>query len=121
MENQKDDHFLTITDRVNIPVPLDIDTDYQVIAEICTYKEDKGSKQDGTYNFIHKAKFTGEVQLIKGEGVIKGQKKSSASQKWRRLVEGNGYTYDAWMQWQFGRFDELREEYEAHRSQRGDG
>ena len=118
MENQ-DDHYLTITDRVNIPVPLEIDTEYQVVAEVCTYKEDKGSKQDGTYNFIHKAKFIGEIQLIKGEKVIKGQKKSSASQKWRRLVEGYGLNYDKFMQWQFSKFDELKEEYEAWRSQGG--
>jgi len=110
----QDDHFLTITDRVNIPVPLDLDTDYQVVAEISTYKEEKGSKQDGTYNFIHKAKFTGGVQLLKGEKVIKGEKKSSASQKWRRLVEGYGYSYDSWMQWQFTKFDEMREEYEVN-------
>ena len=113
------DHYLTITDRVNIPVPLEIDTDYQVVAEISTWKDGRESKQDGTFNYIYKAKFVGAVQLIKGEKVIKGQKKTSASQKWRRLVEGNGYTYDSWMQWQFSKFDEMKEEYEAWSSQGG--
>lgn len=106
-------HFLKIIDSVNIPVPLEIDTDYQVIAEVSIIKEDKGSKQDGTYKYTYKAKFCGEVQLIKGEKVILGKKKSSWSQKWRRLIEGYGMEYDKFMAWLFTKFDELREEYEA--------
>lgn len=105
-------HFLRITDKANIPVPLEPDTDYQVIAEISTYGSDSTSNQDGTYSYTHKARFIGEVQLVKGDKVILGKKKSSASQKWRRLVEGYGMDYDKWMQWQFTKFDELKEEYE---------
>lgn len=111
---ETDLHFLTITDKTNIPVPLEIDTEYQVVGEISTWNEGKSSNQDGTYSHTHKARFIGEIQLIKGEKVIRGQKKSSASQKWRRLVEGYGFQYDAWMQWQFSKFDEMKEEYEAN-------
>lgn len=115
---ESDLHFLTITDKTNIPVPLEIDTEYQVVGEVCTYKEDKGSNQDGTYSYTHKARFIGEIQLIKGERVIKGQKKSSWSQKLRRFIEGNGISYDGFMAWLFTKIDDLIEEYEAYRAER---
>lgn len=107
-------HFLAITDKTNIPVPLEIDTEYQLVGEISTWNEGKSSNQDGTYSHTHKARFIGEIQLIKGDQVILGKKKSSWSQKWRRLVEGKGYDYEKWMAWQFSKFDELEEEYASH-------
>lgn len=110
---ETDLHFLRITDKVNIPVPLEPDTDYQVVGEICTWGADSSSNQDGTHSYTHKARFTGEVQLIKGEQVILGKKKSSNSQQWKRRVEGDGFNYDSWMAWQFSKYDELKEEYEA--------
>tara|TARA_R110000868_G_scaffold409381_2_gene694759 strand:- start:1033 stop:1380 length:348 start_codon:yes stop_codon:yes gene_type:complete len=107
------DHFLKITGKVNIPVPLEVDCEYAFVGEISTYGCDTTSKQDGTHNHTHKAQFSSDVQLIKGEQVILGKRKSSNSAKWRRLIEGNGLDYDKWMQWQFSKFDEMREEYEA--------
>lgn len=110
---ETNDHWLRVTGKVNLPVGLEIDTEYQLVGEITTYGTESGSKQDGSYSITSKAQFSGEVQLIKGEQVIRGQKKSSNSAKWRRLIEGNGINYDSWMQWQFSKFDEMREEYEA--------
>lgn len=116
MENENT-FWLRLTGKVNIAVPLDVDTEYQYTGRICVYGEDKKSKNDGTYNVTFAAQFVDEIHLIKGEQVILGEKKSSASQKWRRLVEGKGYNYDAWMAWQFRKFDELEEEYAAHESE----
>lgn len=112
MENT-DDHYLRVTGKVNVPTALEVDTEYEVIGVISTYGCDSSSKQDGTHNHTHKAMFSDAVQLIKGEQVILGSKKSSNSAKWRRLIEGSGYNYDKWMQWQFTKFDEMRDEY-AH-------
>lgn len=115
-----DEYYIRITDKANIPVALEPDCEYQIIGEIGTYGEDTTSKQDGTYTHTFKAKFIGEVQLIKGEKVIRGAKKTTWSQKWRRLIEGFGLDYDKFMAWLFTKFDELREEYEASRIERGD-
>lgn len=112
MDSQHD-HYLRITGKVNIPTSLDDDTEYQVVGIISTFGTDSTSKQDGTFNYTHKAQFSDAVQLIKGEQVILGKKKSSWSQKWRRLIEGYGMEYDKFMAWLFTKFDELREEYEA--------
>lgn len=108
---QTNDNFLKITGRVNIPVPLEVDTDYQFTGEISVYGVDQSSKQDGTHNFVFKAQFSDSVSLIKGEQVILGTKGQSLSQKWRRCVESNGLDYDKFMQWQFSKFDELKEEF----------
>lgn len=113
------DHWLKITGKVNVDAPLSVDTEYQFTGIISTYGTDQSSKQDGTFNYTHKAQFVSEISLIKGEEIIRGQKKTSASQKWRRLVECNGFNYEEWMQWQFSKFNEMREEYEAWRSQGG--
>lgn len=91
-------HFLSITDKTNIPVPLDIDTEYQLVGEISTWNEGKSSNQDGTYSHTHKARFIGEIQLIKGEQVILGKKKNgSKAQDMRKKVFGRGHEYDQWM------------------------
>lgn len=95
---ESDLHFLRITDKANIPVPLDPDTDYQVIAEISTYGSDSTSNQDGTYSYTHKARFIGEVQLVKGDKVILGKKKhGSHSQRFRKKVIDDGFEYDHYM------------------------
>lgn len=111
-------HFLKITDSVNIPVPLEIDTDYQVAAEISIIKEDKGSKQDGTYSYTYKAHFIGEAQLIKGETVIHGKKRGSLSQQLHHKVVGRGMQYDRFMNMLFRPeiFDMLEAEYDSHES-----
>jgi hypothetical protein len=105
------DNFLKVTGSVNIPVPLDIDTEYQFTGVVSVYGEDNRSKQDGSYSHTFKAQFVGEISLIKGDQVILGEKKSSWSQKWRRLVEGKGYEYNEFMQWQFGQFEDLEERF----------
>lgn len=112
--NSQDDHYLRITGRVNIPTPMDDDTSYQIVGVVDTYGTDRTSKQDGTFTVTHKAMFSDAVTLFKGDQVILGKKKSSWSQKWRRLVEGRGHDYDKFEQWLFTKFDELEEEYEAN-------
>lgn len=91
-------HFLAITDKTNIPVPLEIDTEYQLVGEISTWNEGKSSNQDGTYSHTYKARFIGEIQLIKGDAVILGKKKvGSHSQRFRTKVINDGFEYDRYM------------------------
>lgn len=111
MDNQSD-HFLKISGKVNIPVPLDVDTDYQFTGLISTYGADSTSKQDGTHTITHKAEFVGEISLIKGEQVILGKDKQSNSQRLRKAVFARGHDYAKFMFWLFRRLDELFEEYE---------
>jgi hypothetical protein len=106
-------NWLSITGKVNIPVPLVIDTDYTFMGNISVYGENVGSKQDGSYNVTYKAKFTDEIFLQKGEKAIQAKDKSSNSQKWRRLIQGDGFDYDRWMQWQFRNYEEMKREYET--------
>ena len=113
MENQ-DDHWLWILGKANIPVPLEEDCEYQVIAEITTMSVNKASKQDGTYNYTHKAAISGAVQLIKGEKVILGKVKGSNSKHMRMAIGSFGEDYNDVMRFNL-RPDELEDMIERYR------
>jgi len=108
------DHWLSITGKVNIPQPLEMDCEYTFMGKIAIYGVNKGSKQDGSFNETFKAKFCEEIYLTKGEKVMQAKDKYSRSQKWRRLIEGKGHDYEKWMRWQFSKFNELEREYEVN-------
>lgn len=111
---QTNDHFLKITGKVNIPVPLEVDCEYAFVGEISTYGCDTTSKQDGTHNHTHKAQFSSDVQLIKGEQVILGKKKGSNSQHMRIAINSFGEDYDDVMRFNL-RPDELEDMIERYR------
>jgi hypothetical protein len=101
-------NFLRITGSVNIPVPLDIDTDYAFVGNISVYKEEKGSNQDGTFNVVYKAMFTDSLSLIKGEQSIPAKNKTTQSQMLRSDCRKRGIEYDEFIP--FLRHPELLEE-----------
>jgi hypothetical protein len=92
-----DTYFLRITGSVNIPVPLDIDTDYAFVGNISVYKDEKGSNQNGTYNHIFKAQFTDGLQLIKGDQTVLAKSKLSQSQMLRKDCREEDVDYDRFM------------------------
>lgn len=94
-----DNHFLRITGSVNIPVPLDIDTDYGFAGNISIYGSDARSNNDGTQSVTYKAQFTDEIQLIKGEQSIQAKHKLSQSQMLRRKCLIHGIDYEKFMNW----------------------
>jgi len=106
------DFFLKITGKVNIPVPLEVDNEYQFTGVISTYGSDSTSKQDGTHTVTYKAQFSESITLIKGEQVILGKDKQSNSQQLRKAVYARGHEYDEFMRHLFSRLDGLFEDYE---------
>lgn len=115
MENN--DFWLKITGKVNIAVPLDVDTDYQFTGRICVYGEDKKSKNDGTYNVTFAAQFVDEIHLIKGEQVILAKDKSKRSQQMRAAIHSYGEDYDSVMTFSL-RSDEMEDMIERYRRSR---
>lgn len=95
--SETNNYFLRITGSVNIPVPLEIDTDYAFVGNISIYGSDSRSNQDGTQSVTFKAQFTDEVQLIKGEQSIQATRKSSQSQALNRECRNIGADYERLM------------------------
>jgi len=95
-----DNHFLKITGSVNIPVPLDMDTDYGFGGAIAIYGSDMRTNGDGTQSITYKGQFTEGVQLIKGEKIVQAKTKLSQSQMFRRECVKRGYDYDEVMTFQ---------------------
>lgn len=89
-----DEYRLKISDSVNIPVPLDLDTDYGFVGTISVYGDSRASKEDGTYVVTYKARFFTGIELIKGEKIYSANDKASWSQKMRRAILSNGLDYD---------------------------
>jgi len=106
--------WIKITGKANIPVPLEIDTDYGFAGNISVYGITTGSKQDGTYNQTFSAKFTDEIQLIKGDQVIKAKDKTSKSQTLRKAIFAKGYEYEPFMNHIMRNLDELALSYEVN-------
>lgn len=106
--------WLKITGKVNIAVPLDVDTDYEFAGRIAVYGEDRKSKNDGTYNVTFSASFVDEIHLIKGEQVILAKDKLRNSQKMFKAITGRGHDYDRIMQYVMRPdiFNELIDQYE---------
>lgn len=94
-----DTYFLRITGSVNIPVPLDIDTDYTFTGNVSVYGADSRSNQDGTQSVTFKAQFTDEVSLIKGQETVLAKSKLSQSQMLRKACLARGVDYDAFLTW----------------------
>lgn len=94
-----DNHFLKITGSVNIPVPLEMDTDYGFGGAIAIYGSDMRTNGDGTQSITYKAQFTEGIQLIKGAKVVQAKSKLSQSQMFRRECMKRGVDYDEVMTW----------------------
>lgn len=94
---EANNYFLRITGGVNIPVPLDLDTDYGLAGNISIYGSDSRSNQDGTQSITFKAQFTDGVSLIKGEQTILAKSKLSQSQMLRKKCLARGIEYDRFM------------------------
>lgn len=94
-----DNHFLKITGSVNIPVPLEMDTDYGFGGAIAIYGSDMRTNGDGTQSITYKAQFTEGIQLIKGAKVVQAKSKLSQSQMFRRECMKRGIDYDEVMTW----------------------
>lgn len=90
-------HFLRITGSVNIPVPLDIDTDYAFVGNVAVYGSDNRSNQDGTQSVTFKAQFTDEISLIKGEQTVLAKSKLSQSQMLNKQCRDSGVDYERLM------------------------
>ncbi len=103
----QNDHWLRITGKVNIEAPLEVDTEYQFTGVIGTYGTDQSSKQDGTFNFTHKAQFMDEIHLIRGDKLIKAVDKERKSQKMRKAIYALGYDYDVGMNYLLANLDEF--------------
>lgn len=106
--SEDNNYFLRITGSVNIPVLLDIDTDYGFAGNVSVYGQDVRSNQDGTQSVTFKAQFTDEIQLIKGEQTVLAKSKYSQSQMFRKECLGEGGDYDKVMKL-IRRPDKLRE------------
>lgn len=103
-----DDLFwLSISGKVNIPTPLEIDTEYDFLGKISIYSEAKNSKQDGSYNRNFKASFLNDVQLLKGEQVIAAKDKEHKSQKLRKAIYAIGHDYNEGMDYILSHLDEI--------------
>lgn len=78
-------HILHLTGGASIEQAVENDTDYQIIAPITTFSVgDQRSRQDGTFDVHYKAKISGPVTLIRGDGVkIKGKEKKTTGQRIR--------------------------------------
>lgn len=94
---EANNHFLRITGSVNIPVPLDLDTDYAFAGNISIYGSDNRSNQDGTQSVTFKAQFTDEIQLIKGEQTVLAKSKLSQSAMLNKAVREAGADYEKFM------------------------
>lgn len=107
-------YFLKITGPVNIPVPLDLDTDYGFGGAIAVYGRDARSNGDGTETITYKANFTEGIQLVKGDKVLQAKNKLSQSQTLRRRCAARGVDYEAYMTWlmQPERLEESFNEFE---------
>jgi len=112
--NESNIHWLKITGKVNIPVPLDIDTDYGFAGNISVYGMTQGSKQDGSFNYTFSAKFVDEIHLIKGEQIIKAVDKEHKSQTLRKAIFALGFSYEEFMNHIMRNLDELALSYEAN-------
>lgn len=112
--NESNDHWLQITGRVNIPVPLEVDTEYQFTGVIGTYGINQGSKQDGSFNYIYKAQFVEDVHLVKGEQVIKAEDKERKSQTLRKAIYAKGFEYDSFMNYILRNLDEIALGFEVN-------
>lgn len=95
--SEDNNYFLRITGSVNIPVLLDIDTDYGFAGNVSVYGQDVRSNQDGTQSVTFKAQFTDEVQLIKGEQTVLAKSKLSQSQMLNKAVRDAGADYEKFM------------------------
>lgn len=82
----KNEHLMKITGSFYVECALDNDTDYQIVATVSTYGMDIRSNNDGSSKVTHKAKVTSDVQLIKGDKVIKGKDLTKMSQKLRQAI-----------------------------------
>lgn len=109
---ESNDLFFKITDSVNIPVPLELDTDYEFAGRVCVHSEHTGSKNDGTYKTTYAASFTEGVQLQKGDKVVLAKDKQSNSTRLRKAVYARGHEYEQFMKFLFTKLDDLFEEYE---------
>ena len=92
------ERILNITGGISIPDKLENDCEYTIIGKITTYAVgDQRSNQNGTYNIHNKAKVSDELNLVKGETVIKGvpRTKSKMSVALRMEVETFGSTIGA--------------------------
>jgi len=94
-----DNLFLKITGSVNIPVPLDMDTDYGFGGAIAIYGSDMRTNGDGTQSITYKGQFTEGIQLIKGDKIVQAKTKLSQSQMFRRECMKRGIEYDDIMTW----------------------
>ena len=94
-----DNHFLRITGSVNIPSPLDVDSDYSFAGNISVYGADSRSNQDGTQSVTFKAQFTDEVTVTKNGQTVLAKNKLSQSQMLRKACLGSGIDYDKFMTW----------------------
>lgn len=108
-------YWLAISGRVNIPQPLELDTEYQITGVLSVYGVNRGSKQDGSFNNVFKSAFLHDVLLLKGDQVIPGKDKEHHSQKLRKAIFARGHEYTPVMTWILNhKLDELFEEYEQN-------
>lgn len=94
-----DNYFLKITGSVNIPVALEMDTDYGFAGAIAIYGSDMRTNGDGTQSVTYKGQFTEGVQLVKAGKVIQAKSKLSQSQLMRRDCMKVGVEYEDFMTW----------------------
>lgn len=97
----QNNYYLRITDKASIAEPLEIDHEYTFAGIITIEKIEKAGNGEG-FDYTHKAKFTSHLELQKGDKVIKGNKKSSVSQRMfrRAYVASNekGIDHEAYYQ-----------------------
>jgi len=106
------DHYLAITGKASIAQPLEEDTEYSFTGIITTYGTDKRSNQEGSFSFSHKARFSDEVILIRGNDVIKGKDRQKRSQKLRQAIFAIGHDYEPFMDFIMSKLDDLATEFE---------
>ena len=87
-------YFLRLIGKVNIPEPLNVDTNYSIACNCSITQERRDSNQDGSYNITFKAEpLTAEILKSNGE-IIKAKDPRRVSEMFRKLC---------WKEWHNGR------------------
>lgn len=81
------ENLLRITGSAYIEEMLDPSKTLEIKGELSIYSVEKRDNQDGTFNLVNKAKFTGAVEVEQNRRTIRGIDKTKKSIAWRIRVE----------------------------------
>ncbi|MDA2921685.1 hypothetical protein MYX07_00280 [Patescibacteria group bacterium AH-259-L07] len=119
MDQKINERILKILGTAILPEMLKIDHDYTIGLTINITDINKKSRQDGSYNFIHKGKMLGELLVQKDFGKkIFAPTKGSSSKKWRDQLWALSEDYEDYMRVQRANGEEFIALYKKLRDEK---